>query len=437
MSGDGDVKKIVVVLMGFVLIAIALMSGCTENKSENNAVIDSDGDGYNDTFDAFPNDKTEWVDSDGDGVGNNTDAFPQDANETKDSDGDGIGDNADAFPLDPAEWLDSDGDGIGDNADYFPDDPTRWEQPASDTFLEYAEPFIEKLVFDDSQLQAYADAIVSGSGSSSRECQVNALYRDVLMNYTCLAAPLDSGALQTPQETLQKKEGACEDLSILLCSLLSNSGIDSSLVFTDDHVYAMASDVNIDALWECADASLIHEVETAFGEPMYQPFVQTLILPPAGVLYIGGEAKTFDGLIDYMTIDYSFQSDQPLHFFVVPTQVEFFGLRDNGTANVTSEEPNLTSKSGTIPQMLTFGGIVLLNNNTQTATVDIDFVFTLHPSFYATYNKDKLTAYEIEGKDAVILDPTVGKYGFPGYDAGVVGEKKVINPVTKQYVIFP
>jgi hypothetical protein len=429
------VKKIVVVLIGVVLITLGLMGGCTENKPINNVITDSDGDGYNDTLDAFPNDTTEWVDSDGDGVGDNADAFPLDANETKDSDGDGIGDNADAFPLDPTEWLDTDGDGVGDNADYFPDDPTRWEQPP-DAFVQQAAPYIEKLVLDDSQLQTYANTIVTSGGSSGKECQVNALYRDVLMNYTCLAASLRSSPLQTPQETIQKKEGTCEDLSVLLCSLLHNVGIPSYLVFTDDHVYAMAIDVDTDDLWECAEASLIHEVEDAFGEPMYQPLVQTIPLPSAGVLYIGGEAKTFDGLIDSMTIEYSFQSDRPLHFFIVPTQVEFFGLRDNGTANVTSEEPNLTSKTGTIPQMLTFGGIVLLNNNSQPATVNVDFVFTLHPSFYAIYNKNKLTAYKIGEKDAVILDPTVGNYGFPGYDAGVVGEKKVINPVTKQYVIF-
>jgi len=432
------VRKIVVVLIGVVLITLGLMGGCTENKPENNGGTDTDGDGYNDTLDAFPNDTTEWVDSDGDGVGDNTDAFPLDVNETKDSDGDGIGDNADAFPLDPTEWLDTDSDGVGDNADYFPDDPTRWEQPPPDAFVQQAAPYIEKLVLDDSQLQTYADTIVTSGGSSGKECQVNALYRDVLMNYTCLAASLGSSPLQTPQEAIQKKDGTCEDLSVLLCSLLYNIGIPSYLVFTDDHVYAMAIDVDTDDLWECAEASLIHEVEDAFGEPMYQPLAQTIPLPPAGVLYIGGEAnKTFDGLIEYMTIEYSFQSDQPLHFFVVPTQVEFFGLRDNGTANVTSEEPNLTSKSGTISQMLTFGGVVLLNNNTQTATVDVDFVFTLHPSFYTTYNKDKLTSYEIGGKDAVILDPTLGDYGFPGYDAKIMGEKKVINPVTKHYVTFP
>ena len=38
------------------------------------SVVDTDGDGYPDGDDAFPNDPTEWADTDGDGVGDNADA---------------------------------------------------------------------------------------------------------------------------------------------------------------------------------------------------------------------------------------------------------------------------------------------------------------------------------------------------------------------------
>jgi hypothetical protein len=436
------VRKIVVVLIGVVLITLGLMGGCTENKPQGNVVTDTDGDGYSDATDAFPDDNTEWIDSDSDGVGDNSDAFPNDANETMDTDGDGVGDNADAFPLDPTEWLDSDGDGVGDNADYFPNDETRWEQPPPDAFVLQAGPYIEKLVLDDSALQSYANTIINSCDPFSRECQVNALYRDVLMNYTCLAVPLDSETLKTPEETIQKKEGTCEDLSILLCSLLYNSGIPTNLVFTDEHVYAMASDVNTDTLWGYAESSLIHEVEEAFGEPMIQPFIQNLTLDSLNMLYAGGdEGKTFDGVIDYMTIDYSIVSNRPLHMFVVPTQKEFFALRDGDFANFTHvaqwEKTNLTSATGTIPHLFTYGGIILFNEGTQAATVSFDFLFSFQPSFYQMYNENTLTVYEIDGTDAVILDPTVGNYGFPGYDADITGEKKVINPVTNQYVTFP
>ncbi|WP_152206339.1 malectin domain-containing carbohydrate-binding protein [Marinobacter changyiensis] len=107
--------------------------------------LDSDGDGFVDSQDAFPGDPTEWFDSDDDGVGDNGDVFPNDPSESSDIDGDGVGDNADpdrdgdgyvnendAFPNDATEWLDSDQDGVGDNSDEYPDDPTRWGSGASD-----------------------------------------------------------------------------------------------------------------------------------------------------------------------------------------------------------------------------------------------------------------------------------------------------------------
>jgi hypothetical protein len=83
--------------------------------------LDSDGDGYANTFDAFPFDASETHDTDSDGVGDNSDAFPVNSMEQFDADGDGVGDNADAFPDDANETNDRDGDGVGDNSDAFPD----------------------------------------------------------------------------------------------------------------------------------------------------------------------------------------------------------------------------------------------------------------------------------------------------------------------------
>jgi len=93
-------------------------------------IVDSDGDGVDDSLDAFISDSTETVDTDSDGVGDNSDAFPTDPAETVDTDGDTIGNNADsdddndgvidisdAFPLDATETVDTDGDTIGNNAD--------------------------------------------------------------------------------------------------------------------------------------------------------------------------------------------------------------------------------------------------------------------------------------------------------------------------------
>ena len=147
---------------------------------------DSDGDGFVDPEDAFPQNPLQWSDRDGDGYGdeinkpggddcpdtfgtsseNNRygcvdtdndgwadvdDEFPEDGEQWKDTDGDGYGDNylwtvtyvqdeddeqkiielrdqrGDAFPTVPDEWSDQDGDGYGDNiSDDFPIEATQW-----------------------------------------------------------------------------------------------------------------------------------------------------------------------------------------------------------------------------------------------------------------------------------------------------------------------
>ena len=71
-------------------------------------ILDSDGDGFINEEDVFPDDPNEWADLDGDGIGDNSDP---------DRDGDSVDNDADAFPDDSNESSDIDGDGIGDNSD--------------------------------------------------------------------------------------------------------------------------------------------------------------------------------------------------------------------------------------------------------------------------------------------------------------------------------
>ena len=104
--------------------------------NDPNEYLDTDGDEVPDHMDEFPFDPTQWRDSDGDGYGDNSkgnqgDIWPDDQSRHFDSDRDGIADNYDDFPFDPTQWIDMDGDGMGDNpmgigADHFPNDPTQW-----------------------------------------------------------------------------------------------------------------------------------------------------------------------------------------------------------------------------------------------------------------------------------------------------------------------
>jgi len=112
---------------------------------------DIDGDGVPNTDDAFPEDGTQWADQDGDGYGDNPsgilpDACPaitgystQDRFGCPDSDGDGWSDDNDLYPNDGYQWADADSDGHPDNTydprdpnpigtvDLFPSNPTQWD----------------------------------------------------------------------------------------------------------------------------------------------------------------------------------------------------------------------------------------------------------------------------------------------------------------------
>jgi WD40 repeat protein/ABC-type phosphate transport system substrate-binding protein len=102
---------------------------------------DGDGDGWQDSDDSHPNDNSEWNDTDMDGYGDNSDdCITEFGNSTQDvlgcidSDGDGWSDSGDDFPEDPLEWKDSDSDGYGDNADAFPFEVTQWLDSDGDGF---------------------------------------------------------------------------------------------------------------------------------------------------------------------------------------------------------------------------------------------------------------------------------------------------------------
>ena len=94
-------------ILSFLLFPI--ISACGGSGGDSAPLFfDLDGDGVEDSLDAFPQNPAESKDSDNDGIGNNAD---------KDDDNDGVLDSDDAFPLDSSETLDTDGDGVGDNAD--------------------------------------------------------------------------------------------------------------------------------------------------------------------------------------------------------------------------------------------------------------------------------------------------------------------------------
>ena len=114
---------------------------------------DADGDGASDVNDLWPGDASQWFDSDDDGYGDEAtgtdgDDCPAESGASTqggvmgcpDQDGDGWADSTDDFPYERTQHADTDGDGFGENAtlgayrpDHWPNDAARNSAEASMT----------------------------------------------------------------------------------------------------------------------------------------------------------------------------------------------------------------------------------------------------------------------------------------------------------------
>jgi hypothetical protein len=305
-----------------------------------------------------------------------------------------------------------------------------------DPVIQRADPYISKIVTNDITLRTYANSIIRESSSDDKESKINAIYRHIVENYNYLSDPEGVELIQTPQETMQVKGGDCEDLTILLNSLLENIGIKTYLVLTDTHAYSLAYDVNTNNLWTYVEQSLVKQVENDWGENIRQTFNQTFVLERYNNWYYGGDGSPVTSPIQYLNISYDIESSKPLHLYIVPSREDFDLMSKNRPFNnyPSCEEKNVLRIEGICPYLDKNGGIILSNKNIGDATIKVNIEFYHHPSFYELFKNQTITSYEIDSTNCVVLDPTAGEYGYPGYDAGLTGKKIAIDPISKEYV---
>jgi len=481
-------KNLTAICIILLIINISLC-GCNENEVPEE--IDSDGDGYNDNEDAFPFNSSEWIDSDEDGVGDNSDVFPNNSSEWKDSDGDGVGDNADYYPFDNTSWEEIKTITItGENVTQTINEPNRLiilvvsgincnitvSQATiiesivlsgknntilvsidhvftygdsgigneivyygySDPIIQKALPYINSILTNDTLIEYYAREIVNDCDDSDIECQINAIYRHILENYNYIDEP-NPEIIQNPHVTIQTKEGDFEDLSILICSLLENIGIKTYLVLTKDHVYSMVCNVDKEILWNYVESSLIAQVEDDWGESIIQTNESSIVIEGNTFFYYGGAAnQSFGEYIDYLNISFWIDSNQPLHMYVTPSEnlnETIYNLQHglNITHYTEWEKKALVSMIGNIEYLDKYSGIILANEGSLDAIVQYSLEFYFRPFFYNLYDKDDIKIHFMNAISCVILDPSLGDYGFPGYDSGMEDEITAVDPITKEY----
>jgi len=324
--------------------------------------------------------------------------------------------------------------------------PIEYQQ--KDSVILEAEPYVDKIVYEDIELRSLASSITKGCSSGNKECQLNKIYRYVVDNYNYYSDPRSREFIQSPADTLKVKGGDCEDMTILMLSLLENLGFKTYLVLTDNHAYALACGVDTDDLWEYIEQSIIetasselgkdseYDVEIKSGKLFLKKNVeQTIALNPGYIWYYGGDGSTFTDPIQYMNIDYSISSSTPLNIYFVPSNKEHSKIANmqSFTHYPSCQKESVYRVSDSCDSIGQNGGIILVNTDYENrATVNIDLDYSYAYSTQSLFSGEKISYYEIDGEQCVVLEATAGKYGFPGYDS-TTGRKIAIDPVTKEY----
>lgn len=336
--------------------------------------------------------------------------------------------------------------------------PTTTQPPVTkiirDPVIQRAEPYLNEIVFDDINLRKQAASIVSGCPSGDKECQVNTLYRHVVENYDYYSDPRSRELIQSPSETMNIKGGDCEDLTILLISLLENLGINTYFVLTENHAYCLACGMDTEDLYQYIEESIIIQVSKDLDQEENLDVViengnlfvveekqKTFVLKEKNTYYCGGDGSEFTSPIVYMNVKYDLSSSQPLTIYVVPSRADY-DLISEGRASThypACQNKNVLKISDSCDELLSYGGLVLKNDNqalfsNKDATVDLNIKFYFYYSPYEFLGDQEIRYYKTDNQKCVVLDPTAGKYGYPGYDANLKGEKIAIDPITKKYI---
>ncbi|ODS36444.1 MAG: hypothetical protein A7315_14065 [Candidatus Altiarchaeales archaeon WOR_SM1_79] len=243
-------------------------------------------------------------------------------------------------------------------------------------------------------------------------------------------------------------------MTILIISLLENLGIKTYIVFTEDHAYSLACGVDTEDIWQYVEESIITQVSEDFGQKGDMNVViedgnlfvviqkqQTFVLKERNMIYYGGDGSEFTSPIEYMNIKYDVSSSQPLTIYVVPSKIDY-DLMSKGKAfkNYPScQKQNVLRISDSCDGLATYGGLILENENwdafyNKDTTVNLNIKFYFYYSAYELLKDQKITYYEVDNQRCIVLDATAGKYGYPGYNANLTGEKIAIDPITKEYV---
>ncbi len=288
-----------------------------------------------------------------------------------------------------------------------------------------SDKYINKIEVKNSQLRNLALSQASACKSGDRECLVNQIYKYVVNNYHYYSDPRVSEYIQPVNETIKNKGGDCEDLTILLNSLLENAGIKTYFVLTPSHSFTLACDINSTKLYKYILEDLKRTETTVRNEQVS--------IKQNYYYYLGGEGEKLDYAINFT---FNVQSSEPVEIHIVPSKEEYKkAINNEEFMQYTSYYAPLTTKYQKSIKIDKNIGILIYNENENNADVELSLKKEID---YYVLDPDNIsiTTYKIDDSECIVLESTAGEYGYPGISLENEHNKTAIDPITrKEYLL--
>ncbi len=276
-----------------------------------------------------------------------------------------------------------------------------------------SKPYVEAFSLNDESIRADAVQIIRDCPKRDESCFINSIYEYVVNNYKYIPDPTRREFIQPYTYTKSIGGGDCEDLTVVLASLLENIGVKTYFVLTDTHGYLLACTRELDQgiLGEKNSINLV-KISLAKNSSKFVPFD-----------YEGGEKN--------LKLDYHLTSNRLVSVFVVPSLEDFELFKSekefNQYLDCTLKRDSDKKKKCAVTDVAGF--IVQNEYNGETNAFLTAKIYSSH--------KGNVRYYNVGNMQCIVLDGTAGPNGYPGFEENLKGMKIAVDPKTEKTLILP
>lgn len=284
------------------------------------------------------------------------------------------------------------------------------------------DPYLTAIIPASTDLRALAYTKIRNCQPGDKTCAMTQLYRYVQQDIGYLSDPVNRDYIQTPSETLRIGAGDCEDQSILLASLLENSGIPTYLVFTPSHAYVLACQVD--------DSKLRPTIQNVYQtSPRTQITEQTITLNSQEIMVWPLDAKWSH------TVSYQFSSGDPIDVLIFPTPEDSEAYRRNATyRSYTGCSQIQVTKLERECRVDPMARLLARNRTDHPVIVSVSLRTPIQPP--PVHIPASLQTYLVDGTTCLTLDPSIKGEAYPGQvmdSVRAAPERMAINREGRQH----